>query len=148
MKILGVDPGSLRCGWAVLDQDHLWANGIVCLKAKVPMPQRLAQIFLALQTVIRTHHPTVCVLEKSFVHKNSATALVLAQVRGVCLLLASLEGLEVQEKAPTAAKKNLTGHGQATKEQMMAMIKHIYGVDLASDAADAVALALSYEGGW
>lgn len=148
MKILGIDPGSLRCGWAILDKTQLYAHGVLSLRQKDPLPTRLAEIFRGIKTVLHTHNPKILVIEKSFVRLNVASTLVLAQVRGVCLALAALEGLEIHEKTATTAKKNLTGYGHASKQQVIAMVNHIYGVVLAEDEADAVGLALSYVDAW
>jgi crossover junction endodeoxyribonuclease RuvC len=151
--VMGIDPGSLHTGYAVLALGQakggkftLLAAGAISAPARQPLPQRLAIIFRKLTEIIAQYRPGEMAVEGVFTHKNARTALLLGQARGIALLAGSLAGLEIFEYPPATVKKALVGYGRATKEQVRAMVGGVLGrpVDLPLDAADALALAITH----
>ena len=145
MVVLGIDPGTLATGWAVLEKVDskllLQGFGQICL-VEQSISQRLASLYQAVTERIKTYSPHVMVIEKIFVSRSPASALVLGYARGIAMMTAALQAIPVIEYAPTTVKKALTGYGHASKEQMVAMVAHLFQVSMPHDAADAVALAL------
>ena len=88
--------------------------------------------------------PSCLVIEKVFVAKNPSSALTLGYARGIAMMTAALYESDIQEYAATTVKQRLTGHGHASKEQMVAMIERLFRVSLSHDIADAVALAFCH----
>ncbi len=88
--------------------------------------------------------PSCLVIEKVFVAKNPSSALTLGYARGIAMMTAALYESDIQEYAATTVKQRLTGHGHASKDQMVAMIERLFRVSLSHDIADAVALAFCH----
>jgi crossover junction endodeoxyribonuclease RuvC len=112
-----------------------------------PLPYRLAELHQAIATLIKRHQPSVLALENAFYHKNVRTTLVLGHARGVVLLAAQQEGLEIAEYPPATIKKTVVGQGGAQKAQVAAMVARLLRLKQApkpADAADGVAVALTY----
>ena len=148
--IIGIDPGSRLCGWGVVQQTskdvvHV-DNGVIVLKANIPLPKRLAVLHTHLMSLIKTYAPTDAAIESVFQHRNAQSALVLGHARGTALTCLALNNLEVQTYAPTEIKKLVAGHGRASKDQMQLMVsRHLSLEDPPqSDAADATAVALCH----
>ena len=150
MKILGIDPGYQRTGYAVLDafrdsKPVLAESGVFETSADDPFPTRLLQTRDALREVIGRLEPTELALEELFWSKNVKTAIAVAQARGVLMLTACEMGLEVAEYSPTVLKLGLTGSGNADKGQVKYMVEHMLKLPEAKrldDEYDAIALAL------
>jgi crossover junction endodeoxyribonuclease RuvC len=130
MRVLGVDPGLGRCGWAVLER----RGGRVALAA-------------GLRQVLATHRPEALAIERLFFNANVRTAMTVGQASGVVLLLAAEHGLEVTAYTPPQVKLSVTGTGSAPKEQVGYMVKALLGlaaVPTPADTADALAVALCH----
>lgn len=148
MRVLGVDPGSSRTGFGVLEQlpgrPQLLASGVIA-GGRRSLPLRLALIFQGVQEVLGEFQPQVLALEKVFHAKNVNSALVLGQARGVVLLAAGLAGVEVCEYAPRRIKQTVAGNGAADKRQVQRMLEIWLGeAPRQLDASDAVAVALCH----
>jgi crossover junction endodeoxyribonuclease RuvC len=150
MRILGIDPGTQVCGYAVIDTDGADARavdyGVVRSRAR-DLPVRLHDINRGLVTVIARHSPDVAVLEGAFYHKNVRSALRIGEGRGAALVAAAGAGLDVVEYAPAEVKKAVTGTGRAHKSQVQQMVRVILNlseVPEPEDAADALAIALCH----
>ena len=123
MKVLGIDPGSRRTGWAVIRLDGRNAAPVAYGTVAAPegaMPSRIATIGRALERLLESHQPDVVGLEQAFYAKSVRATLVLGQVRGLALWLAASRGLRVVELAPRAVKLAVTGRGSASKPQAAA----------------------------
>ena len=150
MKILGVDPGYQRTGYAVLEafrdsKPVLAESGVFETSADNPFPVRLVQTRDALREVIERLEPSELALEELYWSKNVKTAIAVAQARGVLLLTATEMGLDVAEYSPTALKLGLTGNGNADKDQVKYMVEQMLKLPEAKrldDEYDAIALAL------
>jgi len=150
MKILGVDPGTLVCGYGVIETDGRSVRaldyGVVRCRDK-PLPLRLKAVYEGLQAVIARFSPDVLVLEGAFFGKDVRSALKIGESRGVALLAAASAGIEVAEYAPAEVKKAVVGTGRAHKSQVQQMVRLELGLrELPSpaDAADALAIALCH----
>lgn len=150
MRILGIDPGSHFTGYGVVTKGIGGklvevTNGRIILDDKMPLPQRLLKIAEGLNWVVRKFKPDAVAIESMFFAKNARSAIVLGHARGVALLAAASHGLEVFEYNPKTIKSALTGHGAATKEQMVRMVKLLLSTNADSaDAADALAVAICH----
>jgi crossover junction endodeoxyribonuclease RuvC len=149
MVVLGLDPGTRRFGWGVVDRRgtkliHV-AHGVVAL-GEGPLAERLVDLEKALDEVIRAHHPAEASVETIFFHKDPQAAAKLGHARGVALLVCARAGLEVFEHAPARVKRTVAAHGRADKSQVAQMIRVILSLAAPppSDAADALALAVTH----
>ena len=147
---LGVDPGSLACGWAVVSRlgsrMELVDAGVIRSARGAAFDQRILGIHLKLAEVIQACGPQVMAVESPFVEKNAATALKLGQIRGGILLTAGLHGLPVGDYNPMQVKKAVSGYGWADKTQVGKMVMVLLNLKTAlpTDAADAAAVAIGH----
>jgi crossover junction endodeoxyribonuclease RuvC len=147
---LGVDPGSLACGWAVVtrlgSRLQLLDAGVIRSPRGADFDQRILRIHSKLTEVIAEHKPTFMAVESPFVEKNAATALKLGQIRGGVLLTAGIHGLPVGDYNPMQVKKAVSGYGWADKSQVGKMVQVLLNLKepLPGDAADAAAVAIGH----
>lgn len=164
MRILGVDPGSLNCGYGLIvvetpqhassivsrssrpGRTVYGASGRIVLSPDKPLHERLQDLFSSLQEVIVECAPDVVVVERVFFAKSTKSALTLGHARGVILLSAALCGKPLHEYSALEVKKAVVGYGRAEKAQVEAMVRQILGIRhaLSPDSADALALALCH----
>jgi crossover junction endodeoxyribonuclease RuvC len=151
VRILGIDCGSRRTGFGVIDSDgrvhRLVAAGAIATSTKDSFPQRLSQIHAELLGILRMHSPDAVAVEDVFRGINVRSALKLAHVRGVALLLAADQGLPVGEYSPLEVKMGVVGYGRAEKAQVHMMVKSLLGIceSLGSfDTSDALAVAICH----
>ena len=152
MKILGIDPGLDRTGWAVLEKDGaappvLAASGLIHTPKGTPLEKRLASIFDELSALIRTHGPHEAAIEEVFFSKRADTQANTTHARGVILLACEKGGVPISSYNPKVIKKTISGNGAAEKKQMQRVVQLI--LKLASlpepdDVADAMAAALCH----
>jgi crossover junction endodeoxyribonuclease RuvC len=149
--ILGIDPGTTGMGYAILDRATeppvVLTAGVVSMPATREPAARLAAISDAIDTLIASHRPTVVALERLYFNRNARTAMSVAEARGVVLLCAARNGLEVAEYTPQEVKLAVTGTGGAGKRQVQRMLTLVLGLakPISQDnAADAVAIALTH----
>ena len=120
MRVLGVDCGSERTGYGVIEsngRDHrMVASGVIRTKAGCPFPSRLVEIARGLREVIGCYAPEAAAVEDVFFSANAKSALKLAHVRGVALLAIAEAGLECGEYSPLEVKTSVVGYGRAGKE--------------------------------
>jgi crossover junction endodeoxyribonuclease RuvC len=150
MRVLGVDPGLGRCGWAVLERRGgrvvAAGHGTVQTDGDQVAP-RLATLAASLRKVLAAHRPEALAIERVFFNANVRTAMTVGQASGVVLLLAAEHGLEVSAYTPPQVKQAVTGSGSAPKEQVGYMVKALLGlaaVPTPADTADALAVALCH----
>ena len=149
MKILAIDPGTKRTGYAVLEvtgrAPTLSECGIVFVRGK-DLPERLLHIHKGIERLFRRHRPAHVVIERPFVGKNVRDAMTLNAGRAVCMLAAAAAKARVYDYAPAQVKKAATGSGHATKELVQRMVQVTLGLKETPppDAADAIALGLCH----
>jgi len=151
MRVLGIDCGTERTGFGVIESDGvrhaLIAAGTIRTNARTAMPERLMKIAVELRVVIREHAPSCVAVEEVFHAVNSQSALKLAQVRGVALLVSAESGLDAAEYSALEVKKSVVGNGHAAKEQVQFMMRSLLGQGAPSnlpDACDALAVAICH----
>ena len=154
MLALGIDPGSAICGYGFIEnlrgQIVVHSFGVITTSPNALMQDRLLKIYNELDALIKTYKPQIMGVEKLFFGKNSTTAITVAQARGIVLLAAAQNNLDLIEITPNEVKQSITGYGAATKEQVIYMVTKILNLSeppTPDDAADALAIALaaSYE---
>lgn len=149
-RILGIDPGLRRMGWAVLDCEgsryFAVASGTCLSESKAGLAERLAGLLLQLDRVIGEYAPDEVAVEETFVNKDAVATLKLGQARAVALLAGARAGLLVAEYFPNMVKKTVVGAGHADKSQVDYMVRlQISGAKPeGADAADAYAIALCH----
>jgi len=153
MRIVGIDPGSRKAGFAIVEVQnrklvHI-ASGSIILNSEDPIPERLLVLFQDLEEVFTKYKPQELAIENVFFAKNAQSALRLGQARGVVLLNAAKHLLEVFEYSPTEIKSSICGSGRASKEQIQHMIRLLLGLHknfqfASPDQADALAICLTH----
>jgi crossover junction endodeoxyribonuclease RuvC len=150
VRVLGIDPGTLRTGWGVVEDGggklRLVAAGIVAPSANAPLEERLLAIHRGLAAVIAEHAPASVGVEDVFFAKHPNAALKLGHARGVALLAAAESGLAVTSYAPSLVKRSVVGRGQADKTQVARLVAVVLGMkDVPGvDATDALAVAITH----
>lgn len=152
MIILGVDPGTIRCGYGLVEiktgkpaaRVH---SGVLQLSGIDNIPDKLKSIYEALYGLIGDFHPEELSIETAFYGKNVQSALKIGLARGAAILAAKNCGLEVSEYSPREIKKAITGNGGASKEQVLFMVQTILNEKkskFTADESDALAAALCH----
>lgn len=149
MIVLGVDPGSQRTGYGLVETDgrrhRLVDCGALVPGPRLSLPERLRHIHCGVADLIARTRPDALAIEDVFHSVNTRTALVLGHVRGVVLLAGAQAGLPVHEFPPATVKQQVTGSGRADKTQVAYMVTRLLTLKVeadAGDATDALAVAL------
>src|ERR1041384_835090 len=118
---------------------HL-GHGVVRLDADGSIEARLCELHEALARELKAHRPDVVAIEDVFHAKNSRSALVLGQARGVALLAAAQSGARVRSFPASVIKQAVTGTGRAEKVQVGRMVEVLLGIKMTGrlDASDAL----------
>lgn len=148
-RVLGLDPGSLRTGYGIVDLDrgreaHV-ASG--CVRAAgSDLALRLRQIHEQVLALVEQYRPDEVAIERVFMHRNADSALKLGQARGAALCAAVAHGATVHEYAPRAIKLAIVGTGAADKAQVSHMVQVLLsiGEPATADVSDALAIALCH----
>lgn len=150
MIILGLDPGLGTTGWGLVRAEgnrlsHI-DNGQIRTVASDGLPIRLVALDAAIAALIDEYRPDEAAVEEVFVNSNPQSTLKLGQARGVVLLGAARANIPVGEYAARLVKKAIVGVGNASKDQIHAMVLRLLpGTSLAGpDAADALAVAITH----
>ncbi|MDX1385580.1 MAG: crossover junction endodeoxyribonuclease RuvC [Thermoanaerobaculia bacterium] len=151
MFVLGIDPGLSRTGYGVISASgssmRAVAAGVISTAPGDPVATRLRELHDDLAGVIAEYRPDEVAIEEIFVNRNLQTATSVGRASGVAMLTAANAGLDVFEYTPSAVTRGVAGYGDATKEQVQAMVARRLGLDQApspADAADALAVALCH----
>lgn len=151
MRIVGVDCGTERTGFGVVETDgkrhQLVTAGVVRTRSSDALERRLHTIALELRRVIEEFSPGIMAVEEVFHAVNTKSALKLAHVRGVAFLTAAEAGLEVSEYSPLEVKMSVVGYGRAEKQQVQMMVLSLLGISQSFesfDATDALAVAICH----
>lgn len=151
MRILGIDPGIARVGWAVIEthtpQPAVISFGCISTQKDEKAERRLLEIHQAINLLCRKFHPDCMSVEDLFFATNAKTAIGVGQSRGVILLSAAQSRVPVVSYTPLAVKRAVTGDGKADKKQVMSMVVRILKLKKApklDDTADALAIAMTH----
>ncbi|TCW61392.1 crossover junction endodeoxyribonuclease RuvC [Treponema sp. J25] len=148
-RILGVDPGLAATGWGLVVYEsnrliHV-AHGCIETEPHLSRPERLLCIYRQIRDIITLYAPEEGAVETLYMGKNTATAIPVAEARGVvCMAMAEL-GLAVREYTPLVIKQAIVGRGKAEKHQVQEMVRLLLGLDAVPQpdhAADALAAAI------
>jgi crossover junction endodeoxyribonuclease RuvC len=151
MRILGIDPGIARVGWAVIET-HIpeptpISFGCITTEKNEKPETRLSQIHTAIKLLCKKFHPDCMSVEELFFATNAKTAIGVGQSRGVILLAAAEAHIPVVSYTPLAVKRAITGDGTADKKQVASMVVRILKLAKApklDDTADALAIAMTH----
>ena len=149
--VLGIDPGTSVMGYGVIliEGSKLTMSGVGDLKMKnsTDMTIRLKEIFDKVLELVDTYHPDEMAIEAQFFGKNVQSMLKLGRAQGVCIGAALHREVAIAEYAPRKIKQSLTGNGNASKQQVAAMVSTLVNVGeqkLSLDAYDALAVAICH----
>jgi len=147
MRIIGIDPGSRYTGYGILEEKngHIYClgGGCITLAPSLSFAEKLGFIYKELKKIMDDFAPHEMVVEEIFFARNVKSALKLAHVRGVILLLSVQAGIPLREYSPLEVKQSVVGYGRATKEQVQQMVNRLlrFKDPLPYDQTDALALA-------
>jgi crossover junction endodeoxyribonuclease RuvC len=151
MRVLGVDPGTARVGYGVVEGEgpslRAVTYGLVTTSTGTSLPERLQEIYQALRDLMAEIAPEALAAEELFFSRNARTALAVGQARGVVLLAAAHAGVPVFEYTPLQVKQAVAGYGKAPKEQVQEMVRVLLGLPETpkpDDVADALAVAICH----
>jgi crossover junction endodeoxyribonuclease RuvC len=154
MFVLGIDPGLTRCGYGLvegsfegLESFRAVRAGVVETDPSTPVERRLSQLLVELRTLLEETTPDAVVVERVFYQTNAKTAIPVAQASGVAVALAGAADLPVRQFTAQQVKLAVTGYGAASKLQVQGMVARLCGlaeIPKPADAADALALAITY----
>jgi crossover junction endodeoxyribonuclease RuvC len=151
VRVLGIDCGSARTGYGIVESDgvehRMIAAGAIRTDTRRPFERRLLEIWVGLKGLIAEHAPECAAVEAVFSAANVKSALKLAQARGVALLAVAEAGLEVAEYSPLEVKTSVVGYGRAEKGQVKMMVHSLLRLSeevTSEDACDALAVAICH----
>ena len=150
-KILGVDPGTNIMGYALLNTELNKSNvevlSVLQMKKLPDAYSKLKYIYEKINGLIEQYHPDILAIEAPFYGKNVQSMLKLGRAQGVVIAASLHAGMEVYEYSPRKIKQSITGNGNASKEQVSAMLCHMYPISEHIeylDATDALAVAVCH----
>lgn len=150
MIILGIDPGTINCGYAIIKKEkskvQLVEAGLIKIKEKV-LQHQIMELVEGLDIIFSQHTIDEVAIEDIFFAFNPKTVLKLAQFRGALSLKILQTHGNFSEYTPLQVKKAVTGNGKAQKEQVAFMVKRILGIKQEIkplDITDAIAVAITH----
>lgn len=148
--ILGIDPGSRRTGFGLVQASgatlEYVGSGTIHINENDEWPARLQEVFASVSEVIRNYRPAEVAIEQVFLAHNAASALKLGQARGAAIVAATSAQLPVFEYDARKIKQAVAGTGAADKAQVQHMVTLLLKLPVApkEDAADALAVAICH----
>ena len=150
MKILGIDPGTRNCGYAIIEKQgrdlKLIEAGLIKIKTTV-LQEQIVEMTEGIDLIFKTHKIDQVSVEDMFYAFNPKTVIKLAQFRGAISLKILQNYGNFAEYTPLQVKQAVTGNGKATKEQVSFMVKRLLGIKKEIkpfDITDAIAIALTH----
>ena len=154
MRVLGIDPGTIRMGYGLVDGKEPPAAvdyGVIALSPSLPREKRLYQLYSHVMNMISIWQPDALAVEEPFMgsgeNRYVGPAFAVGQAQALVLIAAAGEAIPVSRYSPTQVKRVIADYGAATKGQVQEMVKLVLGLDSipsSSDAADALAIALCH----
>jgi crossover junction endodeoxyribonuclease RuvC len=148
MIALGIDPGTRRVGYGIVDNNRNEAEfitaGLLAVTSKEDSGA-LGEIKKGIQDLIKKYKPDIIAVERLYFATNQKTAIAVAQARGVILLTIHESGTPLKEYTPNEVKSGITGYGFADKKAILKMVQMILkkpDLKIIDDASDALALAI------
>ncbi|MDY0321587.1 MAG: crossover junction endodeoxyribonuclease RuvC [Arcobacteraceae bacterium] len=150
MIILGIDPGTINCGYSILElvgtKKRLVEAGLIKIKSKI-LQEQIMELVEAIDFILKKHKVDEVAIEDIFYAFNPKTVIKLAQFRGALSLKILQEIGNFSEYTPLQVKKAVTGNGKAAKEQVAFMVKTLLGIKQEIkplDITDAIAVAITH----
>lgn len=155
MKILGIDPGTINCGYAIVEnvtneknsrKPKLVEAGLIKMKSRV-LQEQIMELVEGIDLILKAHKIDEVAIEDMFFAFNPKSVIKLAQFRGALSLKILLEIGNFSEYTPLQVKKAVTGNGKSSKEQVAFMVKRLLGIKQEIkplDITDAIAVALTH----
>jgi crossover junction endodeoxyribonuclease RuvC len=150
MRILGIDPGFGRLGYAIVHaqpaQLAAIEYGVISTDSTLQMPERLAQIYDEVSQLVERFAPDSAASERQIFSANKTTALDVSKALGVVMLAAAHRNLQWMDYTPAEVKMAVTGNGSADKRQVLYMVTRLLNLKTqpGDDAADALAIAVCH----
>jgi crossover junction endodeoxyribonuclease RuvC len=150
LRVLGIDPGSVRTGWGVVERNGQTARGVAAgvirISERASLGEKLHAIHAGISEVLSEHKPDAVAIEDIFFARYAQAALMLGHARGVALLAAAQAGHTVATYPPSVVKRAIVGSGRAEKAQVALLVGALLGLkELPGiDATDALAIALTH----
>lgn len=151
MVILGIDPGVATVGFGIISESggnpKLHRYGVITTPSGMRLALRLTRIHDDVVELIGTFRPDAIAVEELFFNTNLKTAIAVAHGRAAVILAGEEHGIPMFEYTPLQVKKAITGYGQATKKQVMEMVRRTLSLEAPpkpDDAADALAIAVCH----
>jgi crossover junction endodeoxyribonuclease RuvC len=149
-KILGIDPGTINCGYAILEVNKtgikLIEAGLIKMKSRI-LQEQILELMDGLDIIFSKHTITEVSIEDMFYAHNPKSVIKLAQFRGALSLKILQEFGNFAEYTPLQVKKAVTGNGKAAKEQVAFMVKRLLNIKKEikpMDITDAIAVAITH----
>ncbi len=150
-KIIGIDPGTVILGYAIIEVQQpvnkIHSVGVIRLNKYPDHYTKLKVIFEKLSFLIDSYEPSEMAIEAPFFGKNVQSMLKLGRAQGVAITTAMLKEIPVYEYSPRKIKQSITGNGNASKEQMAALLKSMLKLQVLPkyfDATDALGVAMCH----
>jgi crossover junction endodeoxyribonuclease RuvC len=150
LKILGIDPGTRNCGYAIVEKNgrdlKLIEAGLIKIKTKI-LQEQIVEMTEGFDLIFAKHKINEVSIEDMFYAFNPKTVIKLAQFRGAISLKILQEFGNFAEYTPLQVKQAVTGNGKATKEQVSFMVKRLLNIKKEIkplDITDAIAIALTH----
>jgi crossover junction endodeoxyribonuclease RuvC len=149
VRILGIDPGSRRTGYGIIDilgERVVPVHFGVIQAGSGEFTTRLGIIFNGIRQLVVEHRPDEAAVETVFVSHNASSAIKLGQARGAAVCAVIAGDIPVAEYSPRSVKQAIVGRGAADKTQVQHMVRVLMGLQESpqEDAADALAVALCH----
>jgi crossover junction endodeoxyribonuclease RuvC len=149
MTFLGIDPGLIKTGWAIVKRNgsqlQYIASGIIKTKSnKQSIAYQLIDIFNGISQIISLHEPSYVAIENTYVNENPSSSLKLTQARAAAIIASANSGLIPSEYQASTIKKIVSGKGNADKQEVYKMITLQLGSIICKthDESDAIAIAM------
>lgn len=150
MIVLGIDPGTARCGWGIIKKAgskiEMVDFGCFVTAPELPSGERLESIYILLCQLIKKIKPDQAGVEQLFFTNNAKTVMSIAEARGVIILALRQNKIPFMEYTPYQIKQAVSGYGAADKKQIQKMVKMLLKLDQIpkpDDAADGLAIAIT-----
>lgn len=151
MIIVGIDPGIAIVGYGVVEyignKFKVIDYGAITTPATMSSPERLKSVYDDLTDILLKYSPDAVAIEELFFNKNVKTAIQVGQARGVEILAAMNQNLDIFEYTPLQVKQGVVGYGRAKKKQVQEMVKillNLKEIPKPDDVADALAVAICH----
>lgn len=149
--ILGIDPGTTVLGYGIIHVQgkklSLLNFGVVQLNKLSDHPEKLERIFSRIDGLIKEYRPQELAIEAPFFGKNVQSMLKLGRAQGVAIAACLSNGMAFEEYSPRRIKQSITGNGNASKEQVAAMLEKLFQIKEMPkylDATDGLAVAVCH----